>query len=108
METKRPIKRKRVYKVYSEEEIQMIVSNYNHNISKFKNSKALENLLDRPYWSILDKMRLLERKGILTVSVSPVKKGASENFMFTVLNLALSRIDKEEKQKLIIKLMSEI
>jgi hypothetical protein len=74
------------------------------------------NLLNRSQQAVLNKIVKLKDRGILvfpstvptTVSLTPSQDISAESFMTTVLNLALSRIDKEEKQKLILKLMSEI
>lgn len=103
-------------KPYLKEEIQMIVSDYNYSISMNKNAIMFADLLNRSQQAILNKIVKLKDRGILvfpsavptTVSLTPSQDISAESFMTTVLNLALSRIDKEEKQKLILKLMSEI
>lgn len=93
---------------YHQEEVQMIVDKYDHSISMSKNSKILADLLDRKPDAVLNKLANLKRKGTLVISEKTVQDVTPESFMSVVLNLALARIDKDEKQKLIIKLMSEI
>lgn len=93
---------------YHQQEVQMIVDKYDHSISMSKNSKILADLLDRKPDAVLNKLANLKRKGILVISEKTVQDVTPESFMSVVLNLALARIDKDEKQKLIIKLMSEI
>ena len=103
-------------KPYLEKEIQMIVNDYDYSISMNKNAIMFANLLNRSQQAVLNKIVKLKDRGILvfsstvstTVSLTPSQDISAESFMTTVLNLALSRIDKEEKQKLILKLMSEI
>lgn len=86
----------------------MIVDKYDHSISMSKNAKIFANLLDRKPDAVLNKLANLKRKGTLVISEKIVQDVTPESFMSVVLNLALARIDKDEKQKLIIKLMSEI
>lgn len=93
---------------YHQEEVQMIVDKYDHSISMSKNAKIFANLLDRKPDAVLNKLANLKRKGTLVISEKIVQDVTPESFMSVVLNLALARIDKDEKQKLIIKLMSEI
>ena len=93
---------------YHQEEVQMIVDKYDHSISMSKNSKIFADLFDRKPDAVLNKLANLKRKGTLVISEKTVQDVAPESFMSVVLNLALARIDKDEKQKLIIKLMSEI
>ena len=93
---------------YHQEEVQMIVDKYDHSISMSKNAKILADLLDRKPDAVLNKLANLKRKGTLVISEKIVQDVTPESFMSVVLNLALARIDKDEKQKLIIKLMSEI
>lgn len=101
---------------YRKEEVQMIVDNYDHSISINKNADVLAGLLNRSSKALVEKIGKLKNEGILvfpskvskTVSLTPSQDTSAESFMTTVLNLALSRIDKEEKQKVILKLMSEI
>ena len=95
-------------KRYQEEEVQMIIDNYDHSISMNKNSKALAAPLNRTSHAVLEKLVHLRKKGILVTTTNPSQVVTTESFIATILNLALSRIDKEEKQKLILKLMSEI
>jgi hypothetical protein len=103
-------------KRYEQEEIQMIVSDYDYSISMNKNALILAGLLNRSPKAVLEKLGKLKNSNVLvfpskvskTVSLTPSQDISAESFMTTVLNLALSRIDKEEKQKLILKLMSEI
>ena len=103
-------------KPYLEKEIQMIVNDYDYSISMNKNAIMFANLLNRSQQAVLNKIVKLKDRGILvfsstvptTVSLTPSQDISAESFMTTVLNLALSRIDKEEKQKVILKLMSEI
>lgn len=93
---------------YHQEEVQMIVDKYDHSISMSKNAKIFANLLDRKPDAVLNKLANLKRKGTLVISEKIVQDVTPESFMSVVLNLALARIDKDEKQRLIIKLMSEI
>lgn len=93
---------------YHQEEVQMIVDKYDHSISMSKNAKILADLLDRKPDAVLNKLANLKRKGTLVISEKIVQDVTPESFMSVVLNLALARIDKDEKQRLIIKLMSEI
>lgn len=93
---------------YHQGEVQMIVDKYDHSISMSKNAKIFANLLDRKPDAVLNKLANLKRKGTLVISEKIVQDVTPESFMSVVLNLALARIDKDEKQKLIIKLMSEI
>lgn len=86
----------------------MIVDKYDHSISMSKNAKIFANLLDRKPDAVLNKLANLKRKGTLVISEKIVQDVTPESFMSVVLNLALARIDKDEKQRLIIKLMSEI
>lgn len=95
-------------KAYRKEEVQMIIDNYDHNISMTKNAEIFGDLLHRNPHALMNKLAKLRNKGLLVISKELVENATPESFMFMVLNLALSRIDKEEKQKLIIKLMSEI
>jgi hypothetical protein len=103
-------------KPYQQEEIQMIVSDYNYSISMNKNALILAGLLNRSPKAVLEKLGKLKNSNVLvfpskvskTVSLTPSQDISTESFMTSVLNLALNRIDKEEKQKLILKLMSEI
>ena len=93
---------------YHQEEVQMIVDKYDHSISMSKNSKIFADLSDRKPDAVLNKLANLKRKGTLVISEKTVQDVTPESFMSVVLNLALARIDKDEKQKLILKLMSEI
>ena len=86
----------------------MIIDNYDRSTSMCKNAKVLADLLDRKPHAVLNKLANLKRQGTLVISEKIVQDVAPESFMSVVLNLALARIDKDEKQKLIIKLMSEI
>lgn len=95
-------------KAYRKEEVQMIIDNYDHNISMTKNAEIFGDLLQRNPHAVMNKLAKLRNKGFLVVSRELVENATPDSFMFMVLNLALSRIDREEKQKLIIKLMSEI
>ena len=103
-------------KPYQKEELQMLIDNYDYDTSMLKNSKVFAQLLNRNSNGVLNKLKELKTKGILVLpekssviaSLIPSQDISAESFMTTVLNLALSRIDKEEKQKVILKLMSEI
>ena len=95
-------------KEYRKEEVQMIIDNYDHNMSMTKNAQIFGDLLDRNTHAVLNKLNKLKSQGLLVISKETVEVAPSENFMFTVLHLALARIDKAEKQKLIIKLMSQV
>ena len=96
---------------YTQQDVNMIITKYDHNLSVLKNAKILSESLGRSAKSLHVKMFELKKRGIITISSNKIVKTPNvqaESFMNAVLHLALARIDKEEKQKLILKLMSEI